>query len=298
MATVSVEPPAQPEQSIKEHTPVPLRAYIACALTGLSEAQRVSIDEALNVIEMACKAGGLEFYEPRKVSDPLLNPSLTSEQVYRLDRRNILSSDVFIFLANEPSFGVGQELEIAGTALLPILSVALGEKTISRMVLGIPGRMYAVRYDSSADLSDKLSQAIDILLPAMLERKRNMRENQNLSIGRNIHRLRVQAGLSTMDLAANLGIPEDEIKLMEECPDHLTNFSIIQLNQLSKALRTNLPDLLVSDYEEYVARKVADVLFHSTAMSVPMRGREITPRDRKRIWARIARKAAEELEHE
>ncbi len=298
MATLNVQLPAQPEQPIEEHTPVPVRAYIACALTGLSESQRVSIDETLNVIEMTCKAKGVEFYEPRKISDPLLNPSLTPEQVYRMDRRNVLSSDVFIFLANEPSFGVGQELEIAGTALLPILSVALGEKSISRMVRGIPGRMYSVRYESGADLSDKLSQAIDILLPAMLERKRNMRENSNLSIGRNIHRLRLQTGLSAADLAANLGVPEDEVKLLEECPDYLTNFSILQLKQVAKSLHTNLQNILVADYEEDIAAKVAEILYHSKSTPAQMRGREVTPKDRKHIWARIMRKAAEEFERE
>jgi transcriptional regulator with XRE-family HTH domain len=298
MTTVSVEPSVQPGQSTREHISFPVYAYIACALTGLSVTQRVSIDKALDVIEIACKTRGVQFYEPRKISDPILNPSLTPELVYRMDRRNVLSSDLFIFLANEPSFGVGQELEIAGSALLPILSVVVGEKTVSRMVRGIPGRMYAVRYENSAYLFEKLVQAIDILFPAMFERKRKMREKENFTIGRNIHRLRVQAGLSTLDLAANLGVPEDEVKLMEGCPDHLTNFSVIQLKQLSRALHTTLPDLLVEDYEEYIAAQVADVLYHSTGMPAQMRDREVSQKDRRHIWARIMRRAAEELERE
>src|SRR5438093_9976642 len=74
----------------------PLHGYIATALTGVEEDTREAIAFVSSTIANACKRFEIYVYQPRKVSDPLLNPDLKPETVYSTDRKRVLAADLLI----------------------------------------------------------------------------------------------------------------------------------------------------------------------------------------------------------
>ncbi len=111
------------ELSNPPKAPVPLMAYVASALTGLSKEQEDQIFEVQDLISEVCSAHGITLYQPRDRSHPTIHKELLPPTVWYLDHDSVLSSDLLILLAHEPSFGAGQELELARNALLPIIVI-------------------------------------------------------------------------------------------------------------------------------------------------------------------------------
>ena len=99
----------------------PLHGYVASALTGLSPDIRENVAFITNAVARACKAFDLYVYQPRKVTDPIVHSDIKPEAVYELDRKRVLATDVLVILMNHPSFGVGQEIEIAASRGVPTI---------------------------------------------------------------------------------------------------------------------------------------------------------------------------------
>src|SRR5205085_552771 len=97
-----------------EESQPPIHGYIATALTGLDADARDAIMFASSKIADLAKGYRLYVYQPRKATDPLLHSDVSASAVYKLDRKRVLAADLLIVIANRPSFGVGQEIEIAG----------------------------------------------------------------------------------------------------------------------------------------------------------------------------------------
>ena len=91
---------------------VPLNAYLASALTGLSPADRDDIDKLSDMASVVCKMLEIELYEPRKNADPELEDGLSAWEVFNTDKHAVENSDLLIGLTNYPSFGAGQEFEL------------------------------------------------------------------------------------------------------------------------------------------------------------------------------------------
>jgi transcriptional regulator with XRE-family HTH domain len=279
-----------------------LKGYLASALTNLDEPRKKEIFEAQDVIAEVCAAYGIELYQPRNVSDPVLHASLAPGSVFNTDRKRVLESDILVVMTHEPSFGAGQELEFARSALLPIVLIIPNGKAVSRMVLGIPSTLYNVSYTTLNELRTNLRQAISFLIPILLERKLTYSNYPSEGIGRNVKRFREQCQLKRDALAYAMGVTEEEIANIEESPDRLSNLSLLLLRKLALVLKISLPELVAPDYVATVADQLVDLLT-STAAPIPhqMRGHklsEITPRDKRRIWIRILRKTIDELDRE
>ena len=60
------------------------------------------------------------------------------EEIYILDRWRIAESDFIIMNLDSPSFGVGQEAEIACSMGIPIIAFHYAGNDISRMIRGVP----------------------------------------------------------------------------------------------------------------------------------------------------------------
>jgi transcriptional regulator with XRE-family HTH domain len=275
---------------------LPIKAYLASALTGLDEARRKEIFEAQDIIGELCKSKGIELYQPRLSSDPLKHPGLSASLVYSIDRQRVLESDVLLVMTNEPSFGAGQELEFARNAILPIILLIPQGKTVSRMVSVIPSIICDVRYSGVEQLQRNLGETIDILMPILLQRRLEFAQYDAAVIGANIKRLREENRLTRESLAEEIGVTLEEVVNLEESPDHLSNPALILLRKLSLVLHVSLPELVVPDYAGVVASQLLGLLT-TTMTPIPMRGQtEMPSRDRRRIWVRVLRRALEELE--
>ncbi len=116
-----------------------LVGYLATPLTGLSAEEDAELRTVVEKIKRL--AGASEFDDPRldlywpgDHTHPRNNPEITASQVYLTDRSRASTYDFIILLCASPSYGVGQENEIATQAGLS--AIRLVPKSISRMMAG------------------------------------------------------------------------------------------------------------------------------------------------------------------
>lgn len=277
---------------------IPLKGYLASALTGLDKESREEIFSAQDLIAAVCDEHGIDLYQPRHATDPIHHADVAPGKVFATDRERVLESDVLVVLTHEPSFGAGQELEFARNAMLPIILVIRHGQPVSRMVLGIPSTLYRVTYRSESELRPSFSDAIDLLMPLLLERKFAFGNYDSAVIGRNIQMFREENRLSRDDLARAVGLPVEEIGRYEEKPDHLTNPPIIVLRKLATALKVSVTELIVPDFAGTIASQVVQVLHTAATPGGARDVKTLSTTDRRRIWIRVLRKALKEMERD
>ena len=122
-----------------DQTPDELLGYLATPLTGLPEVEdreRQKVVSGIKRLVASCEFVNPSFdlYWPGDFTHPSKNPDHTPSQVYRKDRGLASSYDFVILVCLSPSYGVGQENEIATQAGLPAIRL-LGD-TVSRMLRG------------------------------------------------------------------------------------------------------------------------------------------------------------------
>lgn len=116
-----------------------LLGYLATPLTGLSDDEDRELRRV--VADLKALTGPKEFNDPRfelywpgDFTHPKSNPEHTPEQVYRKDRAFASTYNFLVLLCLEPSYGVGQENEIATQAGNPAIRFVL--ENVSRMLRG------------------------------------------------------------------------------------------------------------------------------------------------------------------
>ena len=113
--------------------------YLATPLTGLDSKAEESVRQVIGTIQSAADCDELgsprfELYWPGGSGHPTKHPEFTAEQVYAIDRSRASTFDFIILLCAAPSYGVGQENEIATQSGLP--AIRLMPEGISRMMAG------------------------------------------------------------------------------------------------------------------------------------------------------------------
>jgi transcriptional regulator with XRE-family HTH domain len=114
--------------------------YMATPLTGLSQRADQELRRVVATIRDIASAdhfGSPPFsvYWPGDHTHPLVHPDLPSEQVYLTDRSRASTFDFLVILCAAPSYGVGQENEIATQAGVPAIRL-VPKSGLSRMMLG------------------------------------------------------------------------------------------------------------------------------------------------------------------
>lgn len=116
--------------------------YLATPLTavvaGKAEPELRRAVERIKAIaseqQFSTAPSSFQLYWPGDHTHPVIHAHLTPAQVYLTDRGRASTFDFVILLCAEPSFGVGQENEIATQAGLPAIRI-LPQK-VSRMITG------------------------------------------------------------------------------------------------------------------------------------------------------------------
>src|SRR5947209_2300618 len=127
-------------------SPLSLDAYLASALTGLTEEQRDTIFSLSDLVASVCEAHQIKLYGPRKDgTGPKTNPSAKDSDVFKVDRERVLISDLLIHLCHFPGIGAG-EPTFAYSALIPIILIAHNDNRVNRMMTGIPSLKFKLIY--------------------------------------------------------------------------------------------------------------------------------------------------------
>src|SRR5687767_10747284 len=122
-----------------DRLPDEILGYLATPLTGLSDAADQELRRVVRAIqnitgESQFDAPRFEIYWPGDHTHPKHNIEISANQVYVTDRSRASTHDFIILLCAAPSYGVGQENEIATQGGVP--AIRLLPAGISRMMTG------------------------------------------------------------------------------------------------------------------------------------------------------------------
>jgi transcriptional regulator with XRE-family HTH domain len=274
---------------------LPLTAYLASALTGLSEQQRKIVFDISERVNQICLEADIELYEPRKKTDPVHNPEMSDAEVFKMDHDRVVTSDLVIHLCHFPSTGAGEELAFAYASLIPIILLAPDAQRVSRMVTGIPSFKLDIKYQIPEDLNVFLAKRLLEIRPYLEERHLAREQDAINLVGARVKDLRLAACLSREELAELVGLTSESIRHLEENVDSVSNPSLTHLRALATALKTTVAELIVPDLNEYILSQIQSSLYQR----VPARFYDrMTPRDRNTLMRRYLYRVLDWLEKE
>lgn len=143
-----------------------LKIYVSGALTNVRTPKKIK--RFYEDIGKICTEVGFGVYLPHQESDPVRNPDLTPEEVFYIDKKEVLSCDLLIAYVGYPAIGVGMELAYAEIEGIPIILLSEKDRSISRFPRGIPSLIGEIRF---TDYSDGLQTLREYLLRFMTNRK-------------------------------------------------------------------------------------------------------------------------------
>lgn len=207
----------------------PHLGYLSSALTRVHEPDAVR-EQNRTIRSRLEEAFNVSVYLPQENSDPNRQDSheavMSAEEVYLLDRWRVAESDFILLNANHPSFGVGQELEIAGAAGIPVIVYHRSEERVSRMLRGalnifVPSWQRPpfpstgpVEYRDDEDLVARLESYLENLLQSrdsvVKVGEISERFSNTLRSARNLK------GLDRATLAERSGLTEAFVEFLEE----------------------------------------------------------------------------------
>ena len=236
----------------RQAAPLKLDAYLASALTGLTQEQRDDLEALSRVAERVCEDLEIALYQPRSVTDPIAHPDVSPEDVFKRDRERVLSSDLVIHVADYASTGAGQELNFALEALIPMIIVARGDSQVSRMVTGIPAVKLTITYNDLEQFSQELRERLMEIRPIMEVRKLTFSDFNRNMVGNKVKVLREESGFTREDVALYSGdlLTADKIRQIEGSVDKVSNPTLLELRTLATVLKTTVADLVEPDLSE------------------------------------------------
>jgi transcriptional regulator with XRE-family HTH domain len=276
-----------------QRSALPLRAYLASALTGLTEEQRQLVFQLSDAIKLVCDEYGIDLYEPRKQTDPVHHADVPAGEVFRIDRERVLASDLVIHLCHFPSTGAGEELDFAHSALLPIFLVSHGATRVSRMVTGIPGLKAIITYSEPDELRQALRDALIQIRPVLEQRKLAFSSYDRNVVGEKVRLLREAQGLTRDDVAKAAGewLDVEILRQLEESSDRLANPNLITLRQIAAVLKTTVAELVEPDLSEQLVSVLQDLMAEPAAA----RFSGVSGRDRRRLLRAMMQRITEAL---
>jgi len=234
--------------------PEKIVGYLATPLTGLLDTQHKNLRKVVSDLraiagDQSFDSPRMEIYWPGDHTHPIDHPNLTAPQVYLMDRSRASTNDFVILFCGDPSYGVGQENEIATQAGVPAIRL-IPQKPISRMMLGSFARAIDVQYEGTLESGIELRR--DDLLKALQDTRRLYFRHRALyrggysdTFGMRLKRLILdRCGGDYPQCADDLGIGLDYLHRMMDEPFSVANPSARLLARISKRLSTTVGYLL------------------------------------------------------
>lgn len=111
--------------------------------------------------EVAASCGFDYFWAFQHGTDPVKNPDVTPEFVYKQDIRELEKSDLMIAYIEEPSTGTGIEIEHARLHNIPAYLLYKQGSHVSRMVQGDPVVKREITYTDEQDALSKVKELLE-----------------------------------------------------------------------------------------------------------------------------------------
>jgi len=139
--------------SESDHLADEIAGYLATPLTGLTVKEDDEIRKVVDSIRTITREAqfanpGFDIYWPGDFTHPKQHADISAPQVYLTDRSRASTHDFIILFCGMPSYGVGQENEIATQAGVPAIRLVPPEG-LSRMMLGSFIRTIDISYKGS-----------------------------------------------------------------------------------------------------------------------------------------------------
>ncbi len=226
-----------------------LRAYYTSALTNLADDARRLVQEVGETVFVACEDEDVWCFLPHWFNDPLANPTASAADVYIDDRVHTIEAALLVVYTGFPSWGGGQELEIAAQALCPVLLIGSGQVgTVSRMVRGAPTNLITDAFDFSdlISLRQKLRERIRRLLPEMRGHQELLTRIDSVGLPARVGQLLKNEGITPAELASGLGVSIEYARLLSNSESHTSasNPSLTILLRLADFLVVTIGFLL------------------------------------------------------
>lgn len=275
---------------------IPLDAYLASALTGLNVDERQLVFQLSDTLALIAKRHKIEVYEPRKSTDPVHHAEVSDSEVFRIDRERVLTSDLLIVLCHYPSFGAGEELDFAFSALVPTILIIHSDHSASRMVTGVPTLQIHLQYTEPEDLREEFERCLVETRPILEQRKLAYSGYDANIVGERIRLRREELGLTRRDVEEEVPhLRAEALKQLEEACDKIANPSLIQLREIATILKTTVADLVEPNSESHVLAHIQEWISGETAARG---GSVFSNRDRNRIIRRLLLRILDSLEIE
>jgi len=234
--------------------PDELVGYLATPLTGVVGDQRAERELRAIVERVRGVANGAEFDKPKFVlywpgdhTHPTLNTEFTSDQVYRIDRSRASTYDFIILFCASPSFGVGQENEIATQAGVP--AIRLLPSGISRMMAGSFVKAIDIQYRGTLQKgisfdTGELHAALKEIRKTHYQLRALYKNINGHGFGDRVRKLVDQRWGSYPKVAAELGISPRHLHALMEEPLAVSNPSALLLRRMAHLLGEKVGYLL------------------------------------------------------
>ena len=221
-----------------------LIGYLATPLTGLSTTQDSEVRRLVAKIKTVASATEFddprfELYWPGDHTHPRKNPDITPGQVYLVDRSRASTYDFIVLLCAAPSYGVGQENEIATQAGLS--AIRLVPKGMSRMMKG--SFINSVDIEYTGELSSgidfepaKLSAALRTVRLAHFRRQAFYKAQNGHDFGERLRKLINERGTDYVTFADDVGVNLAYVHALIKEPFNVSNPSTKILKRIAHRL--------------------------------------------------------------
>lgn len=231
-----------------------LLGYLATPLTAVVACNRQNQELERIVEEIRRVALNAEFSNPRfnlywpgEYTHPTKHPEFKSNQVYLTDRSRASTFDFIVIFCATPSYGVGQENEIATQAGLP--AIRLLPPSISRMMSGSFLQAYDVQYSGTLDTAmsfdpQKLFEGLKWVRRICFKHRALYRSMNGNAFGDRLRKLLDDRSGDYRSFADDLGISFQYLDSLMREPFTVTNPSARLLNRMSILLNVSVGYLL------------------------------------------------------
>jgi transcriptional regulator with XRE-family HTH domain len=229
-----------------------LMGYLATPLTGLAKrpSEEAELERVVGEIKRAATGfsnPAFELYWPGDHTHPVKHPNFKAQQVYLTDRSRASTHDFIVLFCPAPSFGVGQENEIATQAGLPAIRIM--PHGISRMMSG--SFISAVDIYYSGDLengiefdSNELHAAFETIRKLHFRHRPLYKNVDGNDFGPRLRTLVDQRSGGYQQFSDELGINLTYLQVLMDAPFTISNPSAQLLKRMSIVLSTSVGFLL------------------------------------------------------
>ena len=234
-----------------------LSGYLATPLTNVvgdkkAESELRSVIGRIKEIAGSFTDPGVDLYWPGDHTHPVHNADFKPGQVYLMDRSRASTHDFIVLFCADPSYGVGQENEIATQSGLP--GIRLAPSGVSRMMSG--SFLNSINVEYTGSLKDGISFDKEEVRSALISirriyfKHRALYKNLNgVTFGKRLRKLVDERGGNYQIVAEDLGVSLPYLNVLMDEQVVVSNPSATLLKRMAVLLGTSVA-YLVGESEE------------------------------------------------